>query len=44
LNATGKCVLEGSFGRDGQKFYFSVRDGNAGATYHLRFTREELRK
>ena len=44
LNASGKCVIEGSFGRDSQKFYFAVRDGNVGAPYHLRFTRDELRK
>lgn len=44
LNAAGKCVLEGSFGRDSQKYYFAVRDGNVGPPYHLRFTRDELRR
>jgi hypothetical protein len=37
-------VLEGSFGRDSQDLYFAVRDGNAGALSHRRFTRDELRK
>lgn len=42
LNASGKCVIEGAFGKENQNFYFAVRDGPSGKPYFLRFTREEL--
>lgn len=42
LNASGKCVIEGSFGRSHGKYYFAVRDGPNGKPYFLRYSREEL--
>lgn len=44
LNDAGKCVIEGSYGRSSQKFYVAVQGKNDPKPYHLRYTREELRK
>ena len=45
LRKQGICPVEGSFGRGYNKFYFAVHNaGHAKKLYHLRFTREELRK
>ncbi len=45
LNASGLCVIEGGYGKADQKFHFTIdRDGKPRNYYHLRFTRDELRR
>jgi hypothetical protein len=45
LNASGLCVIDGGYGKSYQKFYYSIdKDGKPNNYYHLRFTRDELRR
>ena len=45
LRASGKCVIEGNFGRAYDKYYFAIdRDGQPKNYYFERFTRDELKR
>jgi hypothetical protein len=43
LNTNGQCVLDGSYGEQTRKYYFSVRPLGEKNAKHMRFTRDELR-